>query len=106
RASRRARRPGKPRYGRMRPMWGVVAAAADHDASSGPLTLDVLLWIRVELRFAARRAEVIRLALVLALADRLVLVDGHFANGIRHHVDPPRVASGAAGARCRSLKPS
>src|SRR5665213_1500986 len=45
----------------------------------------VLLRILVELLLADHRAEVIRLALVLALAGGLRLVDLHVANGIGHH---------------------
>ena len=108
RASRRARRPGKSRHGRVRPMWSLVAAAADRDASTGQLTLDVLLWILVELRLADRRAEVIRLALVFALARGLVLVDLSSCTPDRWpcRISSYRADAAAAAARWRSPTPS
>jgi hypothetical protein len=55
----------------------------------------VLLRILIELRFAARRAEVVGLAVVLTLACCRVLVDCHVADRIFDHNHPPGITAEA-----------
>src|SRR5690349_1250978 len=70
----------------------TTAAAAPRQETiirRDPSSLRVLLRVLIELRFAHLRAEVVRLAVVLALARRLFFVDLHLAHGIGHHGLPP-----------------
>src|SRR5207249_9251207 len=50
--------------------------------------LDVTRRVRIEFRLAARRAEIVRLAAVLTLAGRFVLINLHLAHGISRHREP------------------
>src|SRR5438874_13771257 len=65
----------------MRRDRGDVTEFRTRDTGS----LRVLLRVLIELGFAALRAEVIRLAVVLALARRFLLVDLHLAHRVGYH---------------------
>src|SRR3954462_9623264 len=61
------------------------AAVAKNQTVSVTLLTGIALRILVELTLAPRRAEVVGLAFVLALAGCLVLVDLHLAHGVGDH---------------------
>src|SRR5258708_2493459 len=69
----RMRRPSHQKTTRC--PYGTASTSALHVGGRVGIEFDLAAW----------RAEIVRLAVVLALPRRLLLIDSHLANGIRHH---------------------